>query len=327
MREQNSGRHTQKFSADCRWKFSGGSFLLNVLASQSYSGGAWVEAFEHDFSVSLATASMVSGANNAAFSLGCFLCFVFPKLVNSSHCAFACTATLALAFLISSWGEEIGLMVVTQGLCSGLACGFSFMYPLSNISRHVPVNEVGKMTGYLLAGVGVGLFLWSPMVLALHKTIGWRSSARVMAAMAGLIGLAGVELCRRAFNMPALGVEEPALAETSKAVSTATVPKGQSVSGDLQTKDSDLFAKRTGEAEKWPNTEAQWEIDSTNSNSTEGSKRSDSNIGEPSAPPCHAYPPLISTLPFWLLTAYFTFASVCTYTPWTHLSTMVRLAV
>ena len=73
-----------------------GSFLLNLLSAANYSGGAWIEAFQTEFAVSLAEASAVSGANNAGFAVGSFVCFLFPQLVNYPSSAFYCVTAHAL---------------------------------------------------------------------------------------------------------------------------------------------------------------------------------------------------------------------------------------
>jgi predicted MFS family arabinose efflux permease len=258
-----------------------GSFLLNLLSAANYSGGAWIEAFQTEFAVSLAEASAVSGANNAGFAVGSFVCFLFPQLVNYPSSAFYCVTAHALSFLISSWGVNISTMMVTQGAVLGIASGYCFLYPLTNISRHVPPSKIGKITGWLLAGVAVGLLVWNPLVLALQRSIGWRASARVMGVVSGTLGLIGAELLRRAFEMPT-----PADATSAKNMNSG--PAGTVL--------------------------AAVEPDEFLTDQTEKQTEAGSTVCTPSPPPAHL--PLEQTLPFWLFTAYFGVASVCVYVPW-----------
>ena len=178
------------------------------------------------------------------------------------------------------------------------------------------------------------------MVLALQKSIGWRSTARVVGVIGLLVGMAGVELVRRASprrnprKEPASKYKAKVIPDGNKKkkrlrqldeqrrIETAHVNKSLSpeVIGSIPVKQNKIeqSANNPTQLEEGElkvgeqDTDSDSDTDTISNSNSSGAEKSDSVVSG-----------LFYLAEFWLLNFFFAFASVTVYTPWTHLSTMV----
>lgn len=160
------------------------SFLVMALAFGTfYTFGVFFKPLSTEFGWTRAT---TSGAYSLAMFLSGLLAIVMgwltdrfgPRIVMT-----LCGFLLGLGYLLMSQVSTVWQLYLFYGVVVGVGMSGAFVPPLSTVARWF-VRRRGIMTGFVVAGIGVGILIMPPAASWLIESWGWSTAYIVIGAVA-----------------------------------------------------------------------------------------------------------------------------------------------
>lgn len=159
-----------------------GFFIMLLMWGTFYSFGVFFKPLSTEFGWTRATTS-------GAYSLGIFLSgllgIVMGRLTDrfgSRTVITLCGFLVGLGYLLMSQVSAIWQLYLFYGIVIGVGMSGSFVPPLSTVARWF-VNRRGVMTGFVVAGIGIGILIVPPVASWLISSCGWSTSYIIIGAI------------------------------------------------------------------------------------------------------------------------------------------------
>jgi len=160
-----------------------GFFNMLLMFGAFYSFGVFFKPLSTEFGWTRAT---TSGAYSLAMFLSGLLAIVMGRLTDRFGPRVVltlCGFLLGLGFLLMSQVSAIWQLYLFYGVIIGVGLSGAFVPPLSTIARWF-VKRRGIMTGFVVAGIGVGTLIVPPAATWLIESWGWSTAYIVIGAIA-----------------------------------------------------------------------------------------------------------------------------------------------
>ncbi|CAG5134292.1 unnamed protein product [Candidula unifasciata] len=165
------------------WVVVASSFTISLLVDGvCFSFGIFFDEFREEFGTSKGTTSWIGSVLN-----GSYLIFgpIFSALVNMYGCrnvALGGAVLASVAFFLSTFSPNIGVLIFTYGFLGGL--GFGLMYlPAIVMVGYYFERRRALATGIACCGSGIGAFLFAPFTEYLLHEYGWRGATWIISAL------------------------------------------------------------------------------------------------------------------------------------------------
>ncbi|BFZ13916.1 hypothetical protein BsWGS_16955 [Bradybaena similaris] len=165
------------------WAVVAASFTISLLVDGvCFSFGIFFDEFREEFGTSKAETSWIGSVLNGSY-------LIFGPIVSAMVNMYGCRnvtisgAVLAfLAFFVSTFSPNIGVLIFTYGFLGGL--GFGLMYlPAIVMVGYYFERRRALATGIACCGSGIGAFLFAPFTEYLLQEYGWRGGNWVLSAL------------------------------------------------------------------------------------------------------------------------------------------------
>lgn len=113
-----------------------------------------------------------------------------PRVVTT-----ICVLISALGYMLMSQIQTLWQFYLFYGILIGVGCSI-FVPIVSTVSRWF-VQRRSLMTGIVLAGIGVGTLILSPMTNQLISAYGWRTSCLLLGVMVMIVGVIAAQFLKR----------------------------------------------------------------------------------------------------------------------------------
>ena len=160
------------------------SFLVMVLAFGAfYSFGVFFKPLSTEFGW---TRTTTSGAYSLAMFLSGLLAIVMGRLTDRFGPRIVmtiCGFLLGLGFLLMSQVSTVWQLYLFYGVVVGVGLSGAFVPPLSMVARWF-VKRRGIMTGFVVAGIGVGTMIIPPAATWLIESWDWSTAYIIIGSVA-----------------------------------------------------------------------------------------------------------------------------------------------
>jgi sugar phosphate permease len=163
---------------------------VGCLISTAVEGGIWYSL--GIFFKPLAEAFEWSRAETSAANTSFMLSFAVSGFVLSRFAdRYGPRVTLVVAAVLSAAGLALSgavtelYQLIAAYVLLGVGLGPTFVVPTATIQRWF-VKRRGAMLGLVISGVGLGAFIYAPMVNLLISLYGWRLAFIIVAVISGL---------------------------------------------------------------------------------------------------------------------------------------------
>jgi MFS family permease len=148
-------------------------------------------------------------------------------------------AIMGFGALLTSFASNVGSLYVTFGIMIGIGVGTSYSPTASTVSRWF-VHRKGTAVGIVVAGLGLGTLVYSPLARFLMERWGWRFAFAVFGFMIWAVYFSAAYLIRK--NPQELDLQ-PYRQDFQQ-----SLPENHSGNGDHDKLDSGALEMNTGEA-------------------------------------------------------------------------------
>lgn len=139
---------------------------------------------QHDLSFSDSVAGYLASSNYAGYFLGAILVGIFPfKNYRAFYLRLSIFISIITTFSMGLCNSYLPMLIIR--FISGVASAVIFVLASSIVLDKLAANNKTNWSGWLYAGVGLGIFLSSVMIPSLHQYFDWKG---------GWIGLAIISL-------------------------------------------------------------------------------------------------------------------------------------
>ena len=160
-----------------------GFFTMLLMFGTFYSFGVFFKPLSTEFGWTRAT---TSGAYSLAMFLSGLLAIVMGRLTDRFGPRIVmtlCGFLLGLGFLLMSQVSTVWQLYLFYGVVVGVGLSGAFVPPLSTVARWF-VKRRGIMTGFVVAGIGVGTMIIPPAATWLIESWDWSTAYIVIGAVA-----------------------------------------------------------------------------------------------------------------------------------------------
>jgi len=178
-----------------RWPALVGGGLLNVAIGTYYAWSVFVPPLEKEFGWTrtqtslVPTIDMVMLASN--FLIAGFLQDRFGPRAIATFGGLMFSAGLFLA----SYTNSLPMLYLTWGLMVGIGLGFGYLPPISVGSKWFP-HQRGLVNGLAVGIFAAGSGIFGPVAGELIRSIGWRATFQVLAALFFVFTMVGAYLLK-----------------------------------------------------------------------------------------------------------------------------------
>ena len=172
-----------------------GFFTMLLMFGTFYSFGVFFKPLSTEFGWTRAT---TSGAYSLAMFLSGLLAVVMGRLTDRFGPRIVmtlCGFLLGLGFLLTSQVSAIWQLYLFYGVVIGVGMSGAFVPPLSTVARWF-VKRRGIMTGFVVAGIGVGTLIIPPAATWLIESWGWSTAYIVIGAVASVFIILAAQFLR-----------------------------------------------------------------------------------------------------------------------------------
>jgi predicted MFS family arabinose efflux permease len=160
------------------------AIVLLVTAGARSAPGAWLIEMERDTGWSRASLSLATGLGLILFGLGGPISGTLMAKFGIRAVTAASVVITALAMFLSSRVQTQLELNVFFGLLSGIGTGLVASVLGATIANRWFLEKRGLVMGVFGASTSAGQLVFYPLLTTLAVTIGWRSSALVLASIA-----------------------------------------------------------------------------------------------------------------------------------------------
>lgn len=160
-----------------------GFFTMLLMFGTFYTFGVFFKPLSTEFGW---TRAMTSGAYSVAMFLSGLLAIVMGRLTDRfgpRTVMTLCGFLLGLGYLLMSQVSAIWQLYLFYGVIIGVGMSGAFVPPLSTVARWF-VKRRGIMTGFVVAGIGVGTLIIPPAATWLIESWDWSTAYIVIGAIA-----------------------------------------------------------------------------------------------------------------------------------------------
>jgi OFA family oxalate/formate antiporter-like MFS transporter len=184
-------------------------FLISaVVWGIQYTFGIFFTQFQDTFGWSRATISLASTVQVLLYSLSMIPSIRAIDRYNE-HIVFSLGALLyGVGFALCSYVTHLWQLYLFYGVITGVACGIFFPALNTIISRWF-TEKRGLALGIALAGVGVGTFLFPPIVQYLISKFGWPNAFTILGIASFAVLIVCAQFIKRA--PPGLNLNKPSV--------------------------------------------------------------------------------------------------------------------
>jgi MFS family permease len=160
-----------------------GFFTMLLMFGTFYTFGVFFKPLSTEFGW---TRTEASGAYSLAAFLSGLLAVVMGRLTDRFGPRIVmtlCGFLLGLGYLLMSQVSAIWQLYLFYGVVIGVGMSGAFVPPLSTVARWF-VKRRGIMTGFVVAGIGIGTLIVPPVATWLIESWGWSTAYIVIGAIA-----------------------------------------------------------------------------------------------------------------------------------------------
>ncbi|MBA7626986.1 L-lactate transporter [subsurface metagenome] len=158
-------------------------FIMLLMFGTFYSFGVFFKPLSAEFGW---TRTATSGAYSLAAFLSGLLAIVMGRLTDRFGPRIVMTLggfLLGLGYLLMSQVSAIWQLYLFYGVVVGVGMSCAFVPPLSTVARWF-VKRRGIMTGFVVAGIGIGTLIIPPAATWLIESLSWSTAYIVIGAIA-----------------------------------------------------------------------------------------------------------------------------------------------
>lgn len=172
-----------------------GFFTMLLMFGTFYSFGVFFKPLSAEFGW---TRTATSGAYSLAAFLSGLLAIVMGRLTDRFGPRIVMTLggfLLGLGYLLMSQVSAIWQLYLFYGVVVGVGMSGAFVPPLSTVARWF-VKRRGIMTGFVVAGIGVGTLIIPPVATWLIESWSWSTAYIVIGAIALVLIILAAQFLR-----------------------------------------------------------------------------------------------------------------------------------
>ncbi|MBA7577548.1 L-lactate transporter [subsurface metagenome] len=170
-------------------------FIMLLMFGTFYSFGVFFKPLSAEFGW---TRTATSGAYSLAAFLSGLLAIVMGKLTDRFGPRIVMTLggfLLGLGYLLMSQVSAIWQLYLFYGVVVGVGMSCAFVPPLSTVARWF-VKRRGIMTGFVVAGIGIGTLIIPPAATWLIESWSWGTAYIVIGAIALVLIILAAQFLR-----------------------------------------------------------------------------------------------------------------------------------
>ncbi|TES83971.1 MAG: MFS transporter [Dehalococcoidia bacterium] len=170
-------------------------FIMLLMFGTFYSFGVFFKPLSAEFGW---TRTATSGAYSLAAFLSGLLAIVMGRLTDRFGPRIVMTLggfLLGLGYLLMSQVSAIWQLYLFYGVVVGVGMSGAFVPPLSTVARWF-VKRRGIMTGFVVAGIGIGTLIIPPAATWLIESLSWSTAYIVIGAIALVLIILAAQFLR-----------------------------------------------------------------------------------------------------------------------------------
>lgn len=171
-------------------------FIMVLMYGTLYTFGVFFKPLSTEFGW---TSAVTSGAYSLAVILMGVSGIVMGRLTDrfgSRIVMTFCGFFFGLGYLLMSQVSAIWQLYLFYGVAVGIGMGGAFVPMLSTVARWF-VKRRGMMTGFVVAGIGIGTIIFPPVANWLISSYGWRTSYIIIGIIALVFIILAAQFLRR----------------------------------------------------------------------------------------------------------------------------------
>lgn len=166
------------------WKVVAVCFLCCASYGTFYSFGILFKPLSDQFGWSYTSTSSVQSLHIVVYIISSFIVGWATDRFGPKWPLVGCAACLGIGYALCSSVQNLFELYVFYSIAS-FGAGIVWSLPLSTVQRWF-IEQRGLALGITISGIGIGTFVWAPIVDALVYTLGWRAAYLVMGISSAL---------------------------------------------------------------------------------------------------------------------------------------------
>ena len=167
------------------WKVVAACFLCCLSYGTFYSFGIFFKPLSDEFGWSYTMTSSVQSLHIIFYIISSFVVGWATDRFGPKWPLIGCALCLGFGYALSSGVQSLIALYVFYSLAS-FGAGIVWSLPLSTVQRWF-VQRRGLALGITISGIGIGTFVWAPVVDTLIYNYGWRTAYLVMGIASALM--------------------------------------------------------------------------------------------------------------------------------------------
>ncbi|GAV05489.1 hypothetical protein RvY_15614 [Ramazzottius varieornatus] len=160
-----------------------GFFLHVTNCGVMYSLSVYFPVFLADFRLTATTCAWISAAFfGAFFGCGPLASLLVERFETRTTAFFGCLVAF-IGLLIASFMPYFALVVVFQGVVTGIGCGCAVLCAVTSVARWFEGHRAIAI-GIIASGSGIGAAMMGPLLAHLIERYGWRGAMLIESAIA-----------------------------------------------------------------------------------------------------------------------------------------------
>ena len=167
---------------------AGVTFLVLLVAAGVRSiPTILIVPLEHDFGWSRATLSLAISINLLLYGLGGPFAAAIMERFGARRLMAGGLLTIAIALGLTTQMRSVWQLLLLWGVVTGLGAGAIASWLSAPIANRWFAKRRGLVVGLLSASVGIGQLIFLPLLASIVASVGWRTAALLMGALAILL--------------------------------------------------------------------------------------------------------------------------------------------
>ncbi|CAG0924775.1 unnamed protein product, partial [Notodromas monacha] len=158
------------------WLVVAGAFVIQILGGGThYAQGVYVSLFLEEFKESKSMTALIGSIFGACLMMSAPLSAKCAEKFGNRRTAFGATLLASAGLILSAFANTIVMLYLTFSVMTGLGLGLSYMPGIKAVGEHFQRKRAIAM-GIACAGVGMGSFLFPPIVNSLLQGLGLKGT-------------------------------------------------------------------------------------------------------------------------------------------------------
>jgi OFA family oxalate/formate antiporter-like MFS transporter len=166
------------------WKVAAVCFLCCASYGTFYSFGILFKPLSDEFGWNYTLTSSVQSLHIVVYIISSFIVGWATDRFGPKWPLIGCAVCLGLGYALSSRVQNLFQLYVFYSIAS-FGAGIVWSLPLSTVQRWF-IEQRALALGITISGIGIGTFVWAPIVDALVYNFGWRTAYLVMGISSAL---------------------------------------------------------------------------------------------------------------------------------------------